>query len=65
MIVKLKWKVEYKSFLVSVSSMSFQPVNIEEQIEEQITGNLGEILIRWNNVLYLRGVFEDEDVDED
>ncbi|KAI8539729.1 hypothetical protein RHMOL_Rhmol09G0205300 [Rhododendron molle] len=109
-IVKLKWGMEYKGFLVSVdsymnlqelylanSSLLFtkkkylanstfrsnaalllhllnstfilieaflQLANSEEYIEGQFTGNLGEILIRCNNVLYLRGVPEDEDIEE-
>ncbi|GMP22504.1 hypothetical protein CsSME_00000498 [Camellia sinensis var. sinensis] len=64
-IVKLKWGMEYKSFLVSVDSyMNLQLANSEEYIEGQFTGNLGEILIRCNNVLYLRGVSEDEEIEE-
>ncbi|THF94158.1 hypothetical protein TEA_004421 [Camellia sinensis var. sinensis] len=73
-IVKLKWGMEYKGmafsgcklrFLVSVDSyMNLQLANSEEYIEGQFTGNLGEILIRCNNVLYLRGVPEDEEIEE-
>ncbi|XP_052187586.1 probable small nuclear ribonucleoprotein F isoform X3 [Diospyros lotus] len=45
-IVKLKWGMEYKGFLVSVDSyMNLQLANSEEYIEGQFTGNLGEILI--------------------
>ncbi|XLR17218.1 hypothetical protein HN51_038192 [Arachis hypogaea] len=63
-IVKLKWGMEYKGYLVSVDSyMNLQLANTEEYIEGQFTGNLGEILIRCNNVLYLRGVPEDEEID--
>ncbi|KAH0935837.1 hypothetical protein HID58_012954 [Brassica napus] len=36
--------------------------NTEEYIDGQLTGNLGEILIRCNNVLYVRGVSEDEEL---
>ncbi|URE06261.1 Small nuclear ribonucleoprotein [Musa troglodytarum] len=54
-IVKLKWGMEYKGYLVSVDSyMNLQLANTEEYIDGQFTGNLGEILIRCNNVLYLR-----------
>ncbi|KAG2675965.1 hypothetical protein I3760_12G029300 [Carya illinoinensis] len=41
-----------------------QLANTEEYIDGQFTGNLGEILIRCNNVLYLRGVPEDEEIEE-
>ncbi|CAN1785927.1 Probable small nuclear ribonucleoprotein F [Linum perenne] len=69
-IVKLKWGMEYKGFLASVDSyMNLQNLvlqlgNAEEYIDGQFTGNLGEILIRCNNVLYLRGVPEDEDIED-
>lgn len=64
-IVKLKWGMEYKGFLVSIDSyMNLQLANTEEFIDGQFTGNLGEILIRCNNVLYIRGVPEDEDIEE-
>ncbi|MCO5606370.1 hypothetical protein L7F22_060558 [Adiantum nelumboides] len=64
-IVKLKWGMEYKGYLVSVDSyMNLQLASTEEFIDGQHTGNLGEILIRCNNVLYLRGVPEDEEIDE-
>ncbi|KAL6784772.1 hypothetical protein ACKKBG_A03150 [Auxenochlorella protothecoides x Auxenochlorella symbiontica] len=55
-IVKLKWGMEYKGFLVSTDAyMNLQLANTEEYIDGQFTGNLGEVLIRCNNVLYLRG----------
>ncbi|XP_057537742.1 probable small nuclear ribonucleoprotein F [Amaranthus tricolor] len=64
-IVKLKWGMEYKGYLVSVDGyMNLQLANTEEYIEGQKTGDLGEILIRCNNVMYLRGVPEDEDIDD-
>ncbi|KAJ4828142.1 hypothetical protein Tsubulata_005017 [Turnera subulata] len=70
-IVKLKWGMEYKGkfdpyrFLASVDSyMNLQLGNAEEYIDGQFTGNLGEILIRCNNVLYLRGVPEDEEIED-
>jgi small nuclear ribonucleoprotein F len=63
-IVKLKWGMEYKGILVSVDGyMNLQLANTEEYIDGALTGNLGEALIRCNNVLYIRGI-EDED-DED
>ncbi|KAF0989894.1 hypothetical protein HZS_1586, partial [Henneguya salminicola] len=46
-LVKLKWGMEYKGFLVSVDNyMNFQLVKAEEYIDDQFTGNLGEVLIR-------------------
>lgn len=36
-----------------------QLANAEEYIDSNFAGNLGEILIRCNNVLYIRGVPED------
>ncbi|XP_059616867.1 small nuclear ribonucleoprotein F [Phlebotomus argentipes] len=60
-MVKLKWGHEYKGYLVSVDSyMNLQLANTEEHIDGQNTGNLGEVLIRCNNVLYIRGI-DDED----
>lgn len=60
-LVKLKWGHEYKGYLVSVDGyMNLQLANTEEHIDGQTTGNLGEVLIRCNNVLYIRGI-EDED----
>uniref|UniRef100_A0A0E0JWA0 Sm protein F n=1 Tax=Oryza punctata TaxID=4537 RepID=A0A0E0JWA0_ORYPU len=59
-IVKLKW-----GYLVSVDSyMNLQLANTEEYIDGQFSGNLGEILIRCNNVLYLRGVPEDTEIED-
>ena len=61
-LVKLKWGMEYKGFLVSVDSyMNLQLANTEEYIDGALTGNLGEALIRCNNVLYIRGIEEDDE----
>ncbi|CAB4399191.1 unnamed protein product [Rhizophagus irregularis] len=59
-MVRLKWGMEYKGFLVSVDSyMNLQLANTEEFVDGQSTGALGEVLIRCNNVLYIRGIEED------
>ncbi|ACO67473.1 predicted protein [Micromonas commoda] len=59
-IVKLKWGMEYKGFLVSTDAyMNLQLASTEEYVDGKFAGNLGEVLIRCNNVLYLRGA-EDE-----
>jgi len=55
-VVKLKWGMEYKGFLVAVDGyMNLQLANTEEYIDGSLSGNLGEVLIRCNNVLYIRG----------
>jgi len=62
-VVRLKWgnAMEYKGFLVSVDSyMNLQLAATEEWIGGRCAGNLGEVLIRCNNVLYIRGLRQDE-----
>merc|ERR1712228_206596 len=60
-VVKLKWGHEYKGFLVSVDGyMNMQLAQSEEFIDETCTGSLGEILIRCNNVLYIKPSEGDE-----
>ncbi|KER34249.1 hypothetical protein T265_00099 [Opisthorchis viverrini] len=54
-IVKLKWGMEYKGYLVSVDRyMNLQLHSTDEYIDNCHTGSLGEVLIRCNNVLYIR-----------
>ncbi|CAB1100276.1 unnamed protein product [Ectocarpus sp. CCAP 1310/34] len=60
-MVKLKWGMEYKGFLVSVDTyMNLLLTSTEEYVDGEFAGNLGDVLIRCNNVLYLRGVEDDE-----
>ncbi|XP_049620728.1 small nuclear ribonucleoprotein F-like [Suncus etruscus] len=60
-MLKLKWEMEYKGCLVSVDGyMNMQLANTEEYIDGALSGHLGEVLIRCNNVLYIRGVKEEE-----
>ena len=62
-LIRLKWGMESNGLLVSVDSyMNLQLANTEEYIDGALTGNLGEALIRCNNVLFIRGI---EDDDED
>jgi len=62
--VKLKWGMEYKGYLMAVDGyMNLQLGNSEEYIDGALAGHLGEILIRCNNVLYIRGV-DEEDAEE-
>ncbi|KAJ1445804.1 hypothetical protein M885DRAFT_548805 [Pelagophyceae sp. CCMP2097] len=54
-IVKLKWGMSYKGKLMSVDSyMNLQLGDTEEFIDGVMAGKLGEILIRCNNIMYLR-----------
>ena len=51
----------FTGYLVSVDAyMNLQLASTEEFIDGQFTGNLGEVLIRCNNVLYMRGAPEEE-----
>ena len=53
--VKLKWGMEYRGELQSTDSyMNIQLVNTQEYVQGELAGNLGEVLIRCNNVLYVR-----------
>lgn len=50
-MVKLKWGMVYKGYLVSTDNyMNVQLANTEEYVEGQLAGNLGEVLIRWVKV---------------
>uniref|UniRef100_K3X7G4 Sm protein F n=1 Tax=Globisporangium ultimum (strain ATCC 200006 / CBS 805.95 / DAOM BR144) TaxID=431595 RepID=K3X7G4_GLOUD len=60
-VARLKWGMEYKGILVSVDSyMNMQLADTEEYINGEPAGNLGEVLIRCNNVLFVRGLRDDE-----
>mmetsp|Transcript_44335 Transcript_44335/g.51258 ORF Transcript_44335/g.51258 Transcript_44335/m.51258 type:complete len:85 (+) Transcript_44335:45-299(+) len=53
--VKLKWGQEYKGLLLASDAyMNLQLLNAEEWVDGEYQGSLGEILIRCNNVLYIR-----------
>jgi len=63
--VKLKWGSEYQGFLKSVDNyMNLQIANAEEYVDGAFAGKLGEILIRCNNVLYVREAPEDKRSEE-
>uniref|UniRef100_A0A8C4N6E8 Sm protein F n=1 Tax=Eptatretus burgeri TaxID=7764 RepID=A0A8C4N6E8_EPTBU len=52
-MVKLKWGMEYKGYLVSVDSyMNMQLANTEEFIDGALAGHLGEVLIRVENNIW-------------
>ena len=53
--VRLKWGQEYQGKLESSDAyMNLQLKNTEEFIDGQFAGVLGEVLIRCNNVLYIK-----------
>jgi len=53
--VKLKWGMEYTGRLISADTyMNLQLADTEEFVDGAWAGNLGEVLIRCNNVLYIR-----------
>lgn len=53
--VRLKWGQEYQGTLTSADAyMNLQLEKTEEFIDGQFAGMLGEVLIRCNNVLYIK-----------
>lgn len=58
-LVKLKWGMEYKGFLVSTDAyMNLQLASTEEFIDGKFAGNLGEVFIRYGSRYPLGAVFE-------
>ena len=58
--VKLKWGMEYKGILVSTDSyMNIQLAACEEYVDGLMSGELGEVFIRCNNVMWIKGNEED------
>ncbi|KAI1657407.1 LSM domain-containing protein [Daldinia decipiens] len=55
-VVRLKWgETEYHGRLVSSDSyMNIQLTNAQEFIDQKFTSDLGQILIRCNNVLWIK-----------
>ncbi|KAI1340010.1 like-Sm domain-containing protein [Xylariaceae sp. FL0016] len=64
-VVRLKWgETEYKGRLVSIDSyMNIQLTNAQEYIDRKFTSDLGQILIRCNNVLWIKGAGQGDDGD--
>lgn len=60
-LVRLKWGMEYKGFLVSTDNyMNLQLANTEEFQDGKSNGMLGEVFIRCNNVLYIRELDDEQ-----
>ncbi|KAJ2453964.1 Manganese transporter smf1 [Coemansia sp. RSA 2424] len=61
-IARLKWGQEYKGLLASIDSyMNLQLINAEEFQDGNSMGELpGELLIRCNNILYVREILEED-----
>ncbi|KAI3379110.1 hypothetical protein SNEBB_011457 [Seison nebaliae] len=65
-IVKLKWGLEYRGFLTSTDAyMNLALQKADEYVDGVFSGKLGDILIRCNNVMYVRGMNEDEEMDDE
>ena len=63
--MKLKWGMEYRGVLLATDSyMNLQVANAQEWIQGELAGHLGEILIRCNNVLYIREGEKGKDNDD-
>ncbi|ORZ38786.1 small nuclear ribo protein F [Catenaria anguillulae PL171] len=59
---KLKWGLEYKGTLASFDDyMNLKLENCEEFVEGGKGGALGEVLIRCNNVLYIRDASQNDE----
>jgi small nuclear ribonucleoprotein F len=64
--VKLKWGMEYQGKLASSDAyMNLHLERTEEFIDGQFAGFLGEVLIRCNNVLYIKAAPVDDGDDDD
>jgi len=58
--------MEYQGVLESSDAyMNIQLQKTEEYINGELAGRLGEVLIRCNNVLYIKAADEQEDDDAD
>ncbi|KAI1374851.1 LSM domain-containing protein [Hypoxylon crocopeplum] len=64
-VVRLKWgETEYRGRLVSSDSyMNIQLTNAQEFIDQKFTSDLGQILIRCNNVLWIKAADQSDSGD--
>ena len=64
--VKLKWGMEYQGLLSSSDAyMNLLLEQTEEYLDGQLAGKLGEVLIRCNNVMYIKAAERQPDDDGD
>lgn len=62
--VKLKWGMEYQGMLKSTDAyMNLLLERTEEFIDGQFAGFLGEVLVRCNNVLYIKAAATEDEPD--
>merc|ERR1712130_219063 len=60
-VVRLKWGMEYKGLHKSTDKhMNLQLLDTEEWVDGALAGNLEEVLIRCNNVLFIRAAGEEK-----
>lgn len=60
-VVRLKWGMEYEGVLVSVDAyMNVQLADTKEFVDGQFAGTLGDVMIRCNNVMYVREARQEE-----
>jgi len=53
--IRLKWGQEYEGSLTSSDAyMNIQLLQTQEFVDGQYAGFLGEVLIRCNNILYIK-----------
>lgn len=57
--------VNNKTDLILDGYMNMQLANTDEYVDGTNTGHLGEVLIRCNNVLHIRGIEDEDDAQED
>ena len=56
-ICKLKWGQEYKGYLISIDGyMNIQMGKTKEYLDDIFTNKLGDVFIKGNNILYVRGL---------
>ena len=62
-IVKLKWGSEYHGILLSTDAhMNVEISNVNEWISGNLASSLGTVIIKCNNVLYIKQPLEEEEV---
>ncbi|GAB0493442.1 hypothetical protein MMPV_004724 [Pyropia vietnamensis] len=64
-VVRLKWGMEYRGRLTSTDAyFNVLLGDAEEWVGGAMAGRIGEVLIRCNNVLFIRAGTENNDEDE-